>query len=150
MRGDVMEVVDAVRYSEADEAVADPRDVETAMAAVSSSTAVPEEERRTTARAEYRVDAHLRLLPEVDSEGERVIYTRDIDEWGIGFVTAFAFAPGRKAIVRLQAPSGKELLRRCTVLRCREILPGWFESAVALDDFEALLSCEEVNVYRRD
>ena len=144
-----MEVMDAVRYSESADESADPREIDSVIAAVSSNTGVPEEERRGGARADYRVDAHLRLLPEVNGEGERVVYTRDVDEWGIGFVTAFAFAPGRKAIIRLQAPCGKEILRRCTVLRCREILPGWFESAVALDEFETLLSAEEVNVYRQ-
>jgi len=92
----------------------------------------------------FVVPAELEVLG--DARPPRTaIFTRDASRWGVGFVTRRPLPVGRDATLRIwtgkgssgfgaeAAGSGGEgelLMVRSCVLRCREVLPGWFEGAV--------------------
>ena len=87
-------------------------------------------ERRRTRRAPYRVRAHLRLFSDQPGENARVIYTRDVHPRGLGFITSHRLPLGHGGVVELPTPAGKIVSIPCTLLRCREAAPGWFEGSV--------------------
>jgi hypothetical protein len=87
-------------------------------------------ERRRTKRATYRVRAHLRLFSDQPGDASRVIYTRDVHPRGLGFITPHRLPLGHGGIVELPTPAGKIVSIPCTLLRCREAAPGWFEGSV--------------------
>ena len=87
-------------------------------------------ERRRTKRAPYRVRAHLRLFSDQPGDTGRVIYTRDVHPRGLGFITSHRLPLGHGGVVELPTPAGKIVSIPCTLLRCREAAPGWFEGSV--------------------
>ena len=87
-------------------------------------------ERRRTKRAPYRVRAHLRLFSDQPGDAGRVIYTRDVHPRGLGFITPHRLPLGHGGVVELPTPAGKIVSVPCTLLRCREAAPGWFEGSV--------------------
>jgi hypothetical protein len=87
-------------------------------------------ERRTSKRASFRVRAQLRLYSDNPGEPGRVIYTRDIHSRGLGFITPHRLPLGHGGLVDLPTPAGKIVSVPCTLLRCREAAPGWYEGSV--------------------
>ena len=87
-------------------------------------------ERRQTKRASYRVCGHLRLFSDAPGDQGRVIYTRDVHPRGLGFLTPHRLPLGHGGVVELPTPGGKIVTIPCTLLRCREAAPGWFEAGV--------------------
>jgi hypothetical protein len=87
-------------------------------------------ERRTSRRASFRVRAQLRLYSDNPGEPGRVIYTRDIHARGLGFITPHRLPLGHGGLVDLPTPAGKIVSVPCTLLRCREAAPGWYEGSV--------------------
>ena len=90
----------------------------------------PGRERRTSRRASFRVRAQLRLYSDNPGEPGRVIYTRDIHARGLGFITPHRLPLGHGGLVDLPTPAGKIVSVPCTLLRCREAAPGWYEGSV--------------------
>jgi hypothetical protein len=89
------------------------------------------DERREHARAAFRVKALLWLFADSPGGPARVLYTRDANHRGIGFVTRERLPLGYGGIVRMQAPtSNKTLAIPCTLYRCRVAAPGWYEGAL--------------------
>jgi len=102
------------------------------------------DERRRHRREAFVSPAELEVLG--DARPPRTaIFTRDASRWGVGFVTQRPLPTGRDATLRLWlgngskgeaagsgsgSGSGELLMVRSCVLRCREVLPGWFEGAV--------------------
>ena len=93
-----------------------------------AATAGPE--RRQTKRASYRVRGHLRLFSDAPGEQGRVIYTRDVHPRGLGFITPNRLPLGHGGVVELPTPAGKIVSIPCTLLRCREAAPGWYDASV--------------------
>jgi len=87
-------------------------------------------ERRQGKRASFRVRAQLRLYSDNPGEPGRVIYTRDIHARGLGFITPHRLPLGHGGLVDLPTPAGKIVSVPCTLLRCREAAPGWYEGSV--------------------
>jgi hypothetical protein len=87
-------------------------------------------ERRQSKRASYRVRGHLRLFSDAPGEQGRVIYTRDVHPRGLGFITPNRLPLGHGGVVELPTPGGKIVSIPCTLLRCREAAPGWYEGSV--------------------
>ena len=87
-------------------------------------------ERRQSKRASYRVRGHLRLFSDAPGEQGRVIYTRDVHPRGLGFITPNRLPLGHGGVVELPTPGGKIVSIPCTLLRCREAAPGWFEGSL--------------------
>ena len=78
----------------------------------------------------YRVRGHLRLFSDSPGVQGRVIYTRDVHPRGLGFITPHRLPLGHGGVVELPTPAGKIVSIPCTLLRCREAAPGWFEAGV--------------------
>jgi hypothetical protein len=90
----------------------------------------PGVERRNSKRASFRVRAQLRLYSDNPGEPGRAIYTRDIHTRGLGFITPHRLPLGHGGLVDLPTPAGKIVSVPCTLLRCREAAPGWYEGSV--------------------
>jgi len=88
------------------------------------------QDRRATRRISYRVRGRLRLFSDAPGEEGRVIYTRDIHSRGLGFITPHRLPLGHGGVVELLTPGGKIVSIPCTLLRCREAAPGWYEGSV--------------------
>lgn len=90
----------------------------------------PGAERRSSKRVSFRVRAQLRLYSDNPGEPGRVVYTRDIHARGLGFITPHRLPLGHGGLVDLPTPAGKLVSVPCTLLRCREAAPGWYEGSV--------------------
>jgi hypothetical protein len=88
------------------------------------------EERRLTRRISYRTTTQIRLFRDGPTDPGRIVYTRDINRRGLGFVTSHRLPLGYGGIVRLPDERGEQRDVHCTLLRCREAAPGWFEGSV--------------------
>ncbi len=86
-------------------------------------------ERRLTGRTSYRTVAEIRLFRDGTAMPARVLYTRDINRRGVGFVTPHRLPLGYGGVLRLPDGDGRVTEVHCTLQRCREAAPGWFEGA---------------------
>ena len=87
-------------------------------------------ERRKSKRASFRVRGRLRLFSDAPGEAGRIIYTRDVHHRGLGFITPHRLPLGHGGVVEIPTPAGKIVSIPCTLLRCREAAPGWYEGSV--------------------
>ena len=97
-----------------------------AMETVSS----PGHENRQNDRLSYRVRAELKLFADGASEALWVLYTRDVDPRGLGFITPHRLPLGYGGWVELLTPRGRKSRIDCTLYRCRQVIPGWYEGAL--------------------
>ena len=86
--------------------------------------------RRVAPRRRYRVKASLHLFSDAPETAPWQIYTRDIHARGLGFITPHRLPLGHGGLVDLPTPAGKIVSVPCTLLRCREAAPGWYEGSV--------------------
>jgi hypothetical protein len=121
-----MEIVDAVGIQK--RAGADvPQDARFVISVLNGEQG-PAHERRRFRREPFITPAELEVLG--DARPPRcTVFTRDANRWGVGFVTQSVLPIGRDATLRVWV-AGEMLMVRSCVLRCREVLPGWFEGAV--------------------
>jgi|GEM_PF-1220642 len=87
-------------------------------------------DRRAQARTPWRVQASVRLFVDRPGHPARVIFTRDIHSRGLGFVTRDRLPLGYGGVVDLPTHDGSLLSIACTILRCRQAAPGWYEGLV--------------------
>ncbi|HEX8916690.1 MAG TPA: hypothetical protein VF796_30350 [Humisphaera sp.] len=89
-------------------------------------------ERRGLVRRAYRVKAALRLFSDGPDAPPWPLYTRDVHARGMGFITPHRLPLGYGGEVEVPDPAGGPGTVRipCTLLRCREAAPGWFEGSV--------------------
>ncbi len=90
----------------------------------------PQTDRRALRRAPYRSKAHLRLFTHASGAAPVLLYTRDACTRGIGFVTPHYLPLGYGGKLELLMPSGRVAIAQCTLCRCRQISPGWYEGAL--------------------
>ncbi|HEV7301487.1 MAG TPA: hypothetical protein VGN72_19140 [Tepidisphaeraceae bacterium] len=99
-------------------------------------------ESRVLPRFPYRTRAELRLFSDGGGQRPWTLYTRDVNRRGLGFVTSHRLPLGYGGVLNIAAPDGRVLAVNCTLLRCREAAPGWFEGCVYFNrdqaDFGAL------------
>jgi hypothetical protein len=88
------------------------------------------ENRRSARRVSYRVPANLKLFSDQQPSPPRVLYIRDINVRSLGFVTAHRLPLGYGGVIELPGPEGKTLSVHCTLLRCRQAAPGWYEGCL--------------------
>jgi len=86
-------------------------------------------ERRLTGRTAYRTTTELRLFRDQPCSPGRTVYTRDINRRGVGFVTTHRLPLGYGGVLRLPDANGEPVDVHCTLLRCREAAPGWYEGS---------------------
>jgi len=87
-------------------------------------------EGRGTCRVRYRVEAKLRLVTDPPQDPPRRVYTRDITPHSLGFISPVAVPLGSNARLDLPASDGSVDTIACQVIRCREMIHGWFDGAV--------------------
>jgi hypothetical protein len=87
-------------------------------------------DRRNKTRRPYQARAILRLFSDMDGTDGWVLFSRDIDRRGLGFITKHRLPLGYGGTVRMTLPDGRDIVAHCTLLRCREATPGWYEGAL--------------------
>ncbi|MEM8873612.1 MAG: hypothetical protein AAGD32_05070 [Planctomycetota bacterium] len=90
----------------------------------------PKGDRRDVARLQHRAVAHIRLFADAEGTDAWVVYTRDIDHQGIGFVSREPLPLGFKGIVEMMGPDDQPFSAACTVHRSRSCGEGWYEGAL--------------------
>jgi hypothetical protein len=108
-----------------------------AMESGSHSAAV---NRRALRRWPYRVKGQLCLFSDLVSGEPRVLYTRDVHARGLGFITQQPPALGHGGFIEFPGPDGRPRRIQCTVQRCRETAPGWYDGAVCFNREQPELS----------
>jgi hypothetical protein len=89
-----------------------------------------ESDNRQSTRLSYRVRADLKLFADDTTTQPWVLYTRDIDPRGLGFITPHRLPLGYGGWVELVTPRGRKTRIACTLYRCRQVVPGWYEGAM--------------------
>jgi hypothetical protein len=87
-------------------------------------------ERRCAQRLPYRTRAHLKLYADRSDAAPAVLYTRDADHRGMGFITPNLLPLGYGGWISLCAPNGEIVRVECTIYRCRKTVRGWYEGAL--------------------
>jgi len=107
-----------------------PPEVDLIISAIEAGRANAFSDRRNGSRSPYRTQAVLRLFSDLPETDPWTLYTRDLDARGVGFITRHRLPLGYGGMIRLALPNGQILEAHCTLLRCREAAPGWFEGAL--------------------
>ena len=107
-----------------------PAEVELILSAIETGQ-YSRRERRRDGRAEYRAQARLQLYSDMPDTPHWTLYTRDVNPRGAGFITPHRLPLGHGGLIELPTPDGG-LVRSipCTLLRCREAAPGWYEGSL--------------------
>lgn len=105
-----------------------PAQVELIMSAL--DTGQFDANRRAARRNTYRVKARLRLFSDPPMSSPWLVYTRDIHSRGLGFISAHRLPLGYGGLIELPGPEGGVLTIPCTLSRCREAAPGWYEGSL--------------------
>ncbi|CAN5587813.1 hypothetical protein BH09PLA1_BH09PLA1_21360 [soil metagenome] len=106
-----------------------PADVDLILSALDAGKNAGSDDRRLGTRTPYRVRAHLRLFSDQPGAERYTLYTRDVDPRGMGFITSHRLPLGYGGDVELFTPRGNKVRIHCTLLRCRQAAPGWYEGA---------------------
>ena len=95
------------------------------------------QERRRADRSVYRVQATLQLFSDEPGTPPWMLYTRDVSPKGLGFITPHRLTLGHGGLLEIALPNGQVRTIACTLLRCREAAPGWFEGSVYFNRYQA-------------
>jgi hypothetical protein len=79
---------------------------------------------------DYRVRAQLQLFADPPGADPWILYTRDINPKGLGFITRHRLPLGYGGKIQLPSPTSQIVTIHCTLYRCREAAQGWFEGAL--------------------
>lgn len=88
------------------------------------------DDRRSMRRVSYRTRAHLRLFSDAHNGRPWTLYTRDVNRRGMAFLTPHRLPLGYGGVLDVVGPDGRWMTINCTLLRCREASPGWYEGSV--------------------
>jgi hypothetical protein len=101
-------------------------------------------QRRYPGRTPYRVRAMLRLFSDSAHDPPWVLYIRDIDPRGVGFITPHCLPLGYGGVLKLYAPGGQQMRIECTLFRCRQTVRGWYEGAMCFNREQSAFEFEKV------
>jgi hypothetical protein len=87
--------------------------------------------RRRGSRNSYRARAELFLFSDLNGTDPWVLFTRDLDINGIGFLCQRHIPLGQSGTVLWKDPKDRQHRAYCTVTRCREAVQGWYEGALS-------------------
>jgi hypothetical protein len=118
-----------------------PAQVELIMSAL--DTGQYDANRRKARRSTYRVKASLRLFSDPAVSSPWVIYTRDVHARGLGFISPHRLPLGYGGVIELPGPEGGVITVNCTLSRCRETAPGWYEGSLYFNREQAELALPE-------
>ena len=97
---------------------------------------------RRTDRLPYRVRAELKLFADQPDAEIWTLYTRDVDPRGLGFITPHRLPLGYGGWVEMLTPNGRKTRIACTLYRCRQVVPGWFEGALYFNREQWMFAAE--------
>jgi hypothetical protein len=119
---------------------------EAAMVLTALEAAGGRENRRQCVRSVYRATAMLALFADSPDLPARIIYSRDVNERGIGFVTRERLPLGYGGILSLPGPHtrGQVFNIPCTLYRCRLAAPGWYEGALHFNRDQTAFRAQEL------
>jgi hypothetical protein len=86
--------------------------------------------RRAHRRHPYRVQGGLRLFSDPPFSSPWLLYTRDVHARGLGFISPHRLPLGYGGSIEFALPAGGTITVNCTLLRCREAAPGWYEGCL--------------------
>jgi hypothetical protein len=115
--------------SETNQTSSIPAEVAMVMSAIEAGAHIQNEQREVR-RAKYRTATNLRLFRDDAMAPAWRLYTRDINRRGLGFITPHRLPLGYGGIVLLRDGNGKMERVHCTLSRCREATPGWYEGSL--------------------
>jgi len=124
-----------------------PREVEFVISALEAGPC-PIAERQKLRRTPYRTRSLLKLYSDPPQSPAALLYTRSINRQAVGFLTDRHLTLSHGGVLRMPAPDGKTMDVACTVLRCREVAPGWYEGAVYFNRQQAMFDAEELAATR--
>ena len=108
-----------------------PAQVELIMSALDTGQYEPN--RREHRRTAYRVKARLRLFSDSANSSPWTVYTRDVHSRGLGFISPHRLPLGYGGVIELPGPQGGVIKIHCTLSRCREAAPGWYEGSLGFN-----------------
>ena len=120
-----------------------PHEVEFMISALEAGPR-PVVDRQKMPRTRYRARALLKLYSDAAEAPAALLYTRHVNRQAIGFVTSRHLTLSHGGMLRILDPQGKPIEIACTVLRCREVTPGWFEGAVYFNRQQAMFDAGEL------
>lgn len=106
-----------------------PKDVEFVISAMEAGPR-PLLDRHRFTRTRYRVRAVLRLFSDGENAPPKLLFTRSVSSQAVGFVTSHPLPLSHGGILLIPKPRGEVEKVSCTVLRCRQAAPKWYEGAV--------------------
>jgi hypothetical protein len=144
-----MEIMDAVRAGqlaeksrrEQEDRSGVPADAQFVISVLNGERTPAHDDRRRYRRHPFVAAAEIEVLGDA-APPRQAVYARDASPWGVGFVSQHPLPVGRDATLRIWV-AGEMLMLRTCVLRCREVLPGWFEGAALLYSEEPRLDVRE-------
>lgn len=104
-----------------------------------ASGQMPRIDRRRVPRRICRTRAWLEPLDHTGPLRNPIIYTRDVDQFGAGYIAQHDVSAVGKAILHLPITGSRPMRLPCTVRRCRELMNGWFEGVVDFKDVQMKL-----------
>jgi len=90
----------------------------------------PRIERRRVDRACYRTQAWLQPVDETGALRCPVVFSRDLDGYGMGFIAHHDLSALDLAVLSLPANDGRAVKIKCHIRRSREVANGWYEGVV--------------------
>jgi len=106
-----------------------PAEVDVILSSLEAASAA-HDNRRKISRMKFRAVATLQLFSDESNSQPWMLYTRDVNSRGIGFICNRRVPLGHGGVVEVPGPNGEMITANCTVFRCREISSGWFEGAI--------------------
>lgn len=92
--------------------------------------AMPQANRRARGRVPYNARATLRLSGDAPGDEPRVLFTRDVNPHGLGFINVGQLPLGAAGVLRIAAPDGSMKDVECTVARSRVLWADWCDGGV--------------------
>src|ERR1051326_2677248 len=120
-----------------------PREVEFILSALEAGPRPPTD-RHKMRRSRYRVQASLKLYSDPPDAPAITVYTRDASANAIGFVAPRRLALSHGGVLVLPSPKGETMHVTCTIFRCREIAPDWFEGAIYFNREQPAFAAENL------
>lgn len=119
-----------------------PAEVEFVISALEAGPK-PAQDRQRMKRTAYRVRAAIRLFSDPHDSPPTLLFTRHVNPQAVGFLTNRRLPLSHGGILYIPSPDQKLLHIYCTVLRCREAAPGWYEGAAYFNRQQTLFAADQ-------
>jgi hypothetical protein len=106
----------------------------------------PPVDRHRHRRTRYRVRAMLRLFSDGDGAPPILLYTRSISSQALGFLCTRQVPLSHGGIMLIPRRDGTINEVACTILRCRQAAPAWYEGALHFNRPQRCFAAEEMNL----